>query len=260
MNEIRKLVDHGQLNEAQDALDVLLEFGPSNVDALKLKAVLCAHEGKFQEEEGYWGQILDVDREDRDAIHFFLKRQLQDKERQYFTALVPEGGRKFLAYPRALMKMSMIGLMGCVTFLTMINFVEGSGIILPPWLIFFGFAMMVLMPWVGILRVYFTSVKSVLIGRDGIEVVTRLKTIFYKWHELDKVALTHSSDPWLPNLRLVIMPKRLDAPLICLDLNDDTSAIRARSDLVQEIKLFFHNFSYESFDSLKITDRKIMSF
>ena len=115
--KIKSMLDQGEVNEAQDALENLLELGPNNVEALKLKAFLYMAQGRFNEEEKVWQKVFEVDQEDPDAIEFLQRKHMEDREHYYFTDILPEGGRRYLAYPRTLVNISLIGLIGCISFL-----------------------------------------------------------------------------------------------------------------------------------------------
>src|SRR4051812_29827081 len=117
VKQIRAVIEAGEADQAHQALDQLLALGPNNTDALKLRASLLEHEGRFAAEAKIWEKIAVIDREDADAVAFLLRRQLEDREHFYFTDDVPGGGRRFMAYPRRLINHSALGLAGCVGFL-----------------------------------------------------------------------------------------------------------------------------------------------
>ncbi|MDQ3235060.1 MAG: hypothetical protein M3Q07_24895, partial [Pseudobdellovibrionaceae bacterium] len=64
VNQIRKIVEQGHLDEAHKAIEDLLELGPKNLEALKLKAALFEHVGRFEDEEHQWRRIIEIDNED----------------------------------------------------------------------------------------------------------------------------------------------------------------------------------------------------
>lgn len=250
VNAIRELLDQGQRSEAKSALEDLLSIGPSNLDALKLKAMLFASEGRFVEAEKVWLRILEIDREDPDAIQFIIKKQIEDREHYYFTDDLPGGGRRFLAYPRLLIRISMLGLIGCVSFLMLTRVLEAYPTFNRPEFILSAFAVMVISPWLGILWTYFRSVRSVSVTRGGLEVATRTRAFRFTWADLGTVSLSHSRDPNQPNLRLILIPKDESARSIVIDLNEETSAIRARSHFVHELHHHCANFTYDTFEAL----------
>lgn len=247
---IRQLLDQGQRAEAKSALEDLLSIGPSNLEALKLKALLYAGEGRFPEEEKVWLRILEIDREDPDAIQFIIKKQIEDREHYYFTDDLTGGGRRFLAYPRLLIRISMLGLIGCVSFLMLTRVLEAYPDFNRPEFVLSAFGVMVISPWLGILWTYFRSVRSVSVTRLGLEVATRTRAFRFTWAELGTVSLSHSQDPNEPNLRLVLIPRDQKNRCIIIDLNEETSAIRARTHFVHELHHHCANFTYDAFEAL----------
>lgn len=250
VNAIRQLLEEGQRAEAKGAIDDLLAIGPSNLEALKLKALLFSSEGRFEEEEKAWLRILEIDREDPDAIQFIIKKQIEDREHYYFTDDLAGTGRRFLAYPRLLIRISMLGLMGCVSFLMLTRILEAYPAYNRPEFILSAFGVMVISPWLGILWTYFRSVRSVSVTRRGMEISTRLRTFKFSWADLSIVSLAHSQDPNDPHLRLVLIPQSSKNRAIIIDLSEETSAIRARTYFVQELHHHCSNFTYDTFEGL----------
>jgi tetratricopeptide (TPR) repeat protein len=60
VTSIKKIIESGDREEAQQAIDNLLELGPNNLEALKLKAMLYSSEGRFSEEAQVWHRVLQV--------------------------------------------------------------------------------------------------------------------------------------------------------------------------------------------------------
>jgi hypothetical protein len=259
VKDIRVLISDGQVKEATDALEILLEFGPNNVEALKIQALLASHFGKFDEEEDHWRKILAIDPEDFDAISYFLQKHIDEKERHFFTDVLPHGGRKFMAYPRALVKYSFLGLLGCMTFLVTMNFAEAHEMQPSPSFTMVAFLGLVITPWFGIIATYFKAIKSVQVRPDGILIETRIKPVLLRWDNLEKVCLSHSSNPDDPDLKLVFFPKD-KTPIVTIDMNQHSSSVRARPYLVGEIRQFYKNLTHEAFDSLGLANRAIKRF
>ena len=253
---IKNLLEEGDTTEAQSALENLLALGPNNVEALKIKATIYASEGRFEEEEKTWYQILEINNEDEDAIEYIQQRQVDF----YFTDDLPGGGRRFLAYPKMLVRVSLLGLIGCVSFLSLTKLSDDRVFQLSPSLIMLAFMVLVISPWVGIIYVWLKSLRNITVHRGYIEVSTRLKNLDYKWDDLERLCLIHSATPLDPNLRLVLIPKDKEQRPIELDLNDGSSAIRARNILVREISQFSERLEYLPEDSLESTDQPPMSF
>lgn len=260
VKQIREIVDQGQSDEAHEALDQLLSLGPNNTEALKLRARLLESEGRFGDEARIWDRVAQVDREDPDAIAFLMRRQLEDREHFYFTDDVPGGGRRFLAYPRALINNSALGLIGCIAFLLSTRLAPRFPIFADPVMMLALFGFFVMLPWLSIVWVYFRSIRSLTVSQTGITVSTRVKTRKVAWGELDKVCLARTYGPKGQGLTLVFMPKDGVKKPIEIDLNHGTSAIRARSYLVREISRQFHEPEYARRETLGLDQRRIAGY
>jgi tetratricopeptide (TPR) repeat protein len=242
IKQIQEMVDQGETTEALSALENLLLIGPNNIAGLKLRAMLYEQEGRFKQEAEIWDKIVTVDNEDFDAINYLYRRQIEDREHFYFTDDLPEGGRRYLAYPRSLVNTSIIGLLGCIFFLVLSR--TNTPIAQNPQLSLVAFGVLVMLPWLAIIFTWIKSIKHVCVNNKGISVATRLKELHFMWNDLDNVTLAHSHDPDNPRLALVLTPKDEDLPNIEIDLDSSRSAIRARSYLVKEISVIYHRFSY----------------
>ena len=260
VKQIREIVDQGQSDEAHQALDQLLALGPNNTEALKLRARLLESEGRFGDEARIWDRVAQVDREDPDAVTFLLRRQLEDREHFYFTDDVPGGGRRFLAYPRALINTSAMGLIGCIAFLLSTRLASRFPIFADPVMMLSLFGLFVMLPWLSIVWVYFKSLRSLSVSQTGVSVSTRVKTRIVAWGDIDKVCLARTYGPKGQGLTLVFIPKaQADTP-IEIDLNHGSSAIRARSYLVREIARHFQEPEYARREALGLDSRRIASF
>lgn len=254
LNAIKKIVTDGQFSEAHTALEDLLEMGPSNVEAIKLKAALFAHVGRFEEEELAWRRVIEIDNEDEDAIEYFQGAQLEDREHYYFTDPLPQGGRRYLAYPKALVTVSFFGLVGCACFLMLTR--VGSGLLTnSPLLLFSVFLATVISPWFAILYMYVKSIRAISLTRDGLEVSTRVKTRMYPWKEIDQLALAHSDDLESAKLTLFVKPKDASMKSVSIDLSTHSTAVRARRHLLAEMKDYFPGLEHKASSALSL-DRK----
>ncbi|MBQ47608.1 MAG: hypothetical protein CMP10_09110 [Zetaproteobacteria bacterium] len=260
IENIERLLEKGHTEDAWEALDNLLTLGPNNVAALKLKAFLYKGQGRFAEEEGLWHKIYDIDNEDLEALEFIQKRQLEDREHYYFTDDLPDGGRRFLAYPRSLVKISIIGLMGCLAFLMLTRVIEQNQWTNGPIIILISFFFLVISPWVAIIWTWSHSIRSVEINKSGIEVTTRFKSFPFKWNELDRICLAYSPDPNEPDLRLVLLPKSPYTRPIEIDMNEESSAIRARIHLITEISTSYYPIGYEDHSKLELENKSTLTF
>jgi hypothetical protein len=260
VSAIQKIIARGELREAHDALESLLSLGPNNLEALKLQAMLYHGEGRFLEEAQVWHRVLTVDREDPDAINFILKQQIEDREHYYFTDELPGGGRRYMAYPRNLVTTSMIGLFGCITFLTLSRMSERYPELGHADIMLANFGLLVILPWLGIIFTWFRAVKSVTINSIGIEIATRVRLIKHTWIDLAQVCLAHNLDPENPMLSLVLIPRNsADRPVV-IDLNEATSSIRAKSHLIREVAAYSKGMTRKVYDTLGLGDAKLWRF
>jgi hypothetical protein len=260
VKQIREIVDAGQADEAHQALDQLLALGPNNTEALKLRARLLESEGRFADEAKIWDKIAQVDREDPDAVAFLMRRQLEDREHFYFTDDVPGGGRRFLAYPRALINNSAMGLIGCIAFLLSTRLSHRFPIFADPVVMLSLFSLFVMVPWLSIVWVYFRSLRSLTVSQVGVAVSTRIKTRALNWADVDKVCLARAFGPKGHGLTLVFLPKDSAAKPIEIDLNHGSSAIRARSYLIREISRHFHEPEYLRREQLGLERRSVAQY
>jgi hypothetical protein len=260
VKEIREIIDKGGDGEAHEALDQLLALGPQNTEALKLRASLYEHEGRFAEEGRTWDRIAVIDREDPDAVSYLLRRQVEDREHFYFTDDVPGGGRRFMAYPRALVNNSAIGLVGCIAFLLSTRLTPAMPMLAEPAMMLGLFTLFVMVPWLAILVVYFRCIRSVTLSTHGITVATRIRKHAFRWGELEKVCMARAFGRKGPTLSLVLVPKDKATTTVEIDLNHGSTAIRARSYLVREITRLFSEPEYTRRDTLGLKSRRLSSY
>lgn len=260
VKQIREIVEAGKNPEAHDALDQLLALGPNNTDALKLRARLFEIEGRFGDEARIWDKVGTIDREDPDAVTYFLRKQLEDREHFYFTDDIPGGGRRFLAYPRSLVNRSAMGLVGCIAFLLASQLSTRIPALGEPIVMLGMFALFVISPWIGIVATYISGIKSISLSPQGIDVATRLKVTSFKWDDVEKVCLARSAQGDEAFLSLVIMPKDRTVRPIEIDLNQGSTAIRARSYLVREIARLFSEPECVSRSTLDLDRRKVSNY
>lgn len=256
---IKQIVSQGQFLEAHRALEDLLELGPNNMEALKLKAALYEHVGRFEDEELVWRRIIEIDNQDEDAIAYFQRSQLEDREHYYFTDPLPGGGRRFLAYPRALITVSFSGLMGCVAFLILTR-TGGQNLTQSPAALLAAFLLLVVSPWILIVYLYMKTIRSINITSAGLEVTTRFKSHLYPWSSIQDIYLAHSEDPLTHELRLVVMPQEKLKPSLSIDFGESTSAVRARRHLLHEIRDHYQNIRYETLTTLSLDRKSLLRF
>lgn len=250
VTKIKEMFQAGQVAEANVALENLLELGPHNIEALKLKAFVLASEGRFQEEDAIWQTILKAYPDDEDLLNHLHKKQWEDREHYYFTDSLPSGGRRFLAYPRSMINVSFFGLIGCGLFLGFTRFLGDQRVNQNPELIVPAFALLVLSPWIGIIWSYIRSLRHINVTSEGLTVATRVKSYRYPWAKIAKVAIAHSANWEKNDLKLVVLPQDpADRPLV-IDISDGSSTIRAKTHLIHEITQRCKDLHYESQEQL----------
>jgi hypothetical protein len=261
VKEIREIIDAGKNDEAHDALGLLLQFGPSNIEALKLRAQLFAFEGRFGAEAEVWDRIGTLDREDTDAVAYFLRKQLEDREHFYFTDDIAGGGRRFMAYPRGLVNAAAMGLVGCFAFLLTSRMTPRFPVLGEAPVMLSLFCLFVMVPWVAILWSWLRGVKAVVVDNQGITVATRLKRHVLRWSDIGRVALAREmSAKGYPRLTLVMIPKVDASQVLEVDLNHDSTAIRARSHLIREITRLHKEPEYAQRGTLGLDGRSVATF
>lgn len=259
VKQIKSLADKGESVQAHEALEQLLALGPKNTHALKIKAQLLGHEGHFAEESMVWEKIAQIDHEDEEAIQHLIQLQVEEREHFYFTDDVP-GGKRFLAYPKKLISISMIGLLGCLIFLILTRLTNLVPEIADPLVTLTLFGLLVLAPWLAIIVTFFKSLKWILISGESLTIATRTRSYRWDWTGISQVYLAHSYQKSVPHLSLVIVPAGEGSPVILLDLTRESSAIRARTFLISEITRVFHQPAFARWESLDLKNRKIKSF
>ncbi len=258
--EITHIIDTGNFNKAHEALDKLLEMGPKNVEALKLKCLLLAHQGRFTEEARLWEKIIDIDPEDEEAITHFQRRYFDERESFYFTDLLADGGRRFVSHPRALITASFMGLFGCILFLILPSLVRSYNFLANPTISISCFAVLVAMPWLLIIYTYLTGLREIVLTSEGIALSTRLRSISMKWLEVEDLVLLHSTSDADLTLNLVFKPRSHNQKGLSIDLTLDTTAIRARNFFLSEISRYFRTPTYKNKLDYPFVDNALISF
>ena len=259
VENIKRIVADGDLEQAQEALDMLLELGPNNVEALKLQAALLKAQGKFDAERQIWVRVHELDAEDLDTLRFLQKKRLEEREFFYFTDELP-GGRRFLAYPKKMAIASLIGLLGCLLFLVISRLVHTHTLLAGREIVLFTFVICVLLPWVLIIHRFLTGLVSIAVTASDIRIKSRLQTLTYRWEELCQVCLAHQRRAAREQLLLIIVPHRATLPVVKIDLSDGSSSLCARSYLIVEINRFCRKLEHTSSEQLQLGDRKLLAF
>lgn len=253
------MIDAGDKASALDALENLLSLGPSNIEALTLKAKLFAQEGRLDDARSVWEKVAEIDPQNEDVIEYFQNLYLEERERFYFTDELPSGGRRFLAHPKALLYAAMFGLLGCTAFLILGGLTQSYKFMTSPYITISAFVILVVFPWLHILFVYIRSPREVLITPDGIYVTTRLKCYHIQWSELRCIHIAHDSSHYQDSLSVIFMPKDDKTSMIEIDFSADTSIIKARSYFIKELFVWFNDISYTEKDNIEYSHKAIIS-
>lgn len=253
---IRQQIESGQTEDAMQALENLLALGPNNTGALKLQASLLHAQGRFADEHKVWQKILQVDRQDEDAIGYFLKQQQEDREHFYFTDDLPEGGRRFIVYPKGLVNTSAIGLLGCLVFLIVSRLADGFPILQNDTFVLAVFFMLVIAPWIGIISSYLTSLRHVDITPTHLEINTRIKKHRYQWSKIQDISVSMTNPLEEDSLHMAIRSKESNDLDLAIDLSSRGSAIRARTYFVRDINKHFPDLRYSFGEKSDSTAKK----
>lgn len=248
IEKIEDLIEGGELTRAEEELEQILSLGPSNTSALKLKAELFEDQGRFEDSFSVWAKVIEIDPEDEDATEYFQLYHLEEREHFYFTDQLPNGGNRYITYPRELLRSFLFGLVGAGLFLLLTNLGRVHAPVLIKAPVILGlFAITFLGPWSYIITTYFRMVRFIVMDEDGIELAKRLKTTRIKWSEVDSTSLVHMRVNGQNRLQLVIKSKGEET--IELDLTRDKSSIRARSFFIRDLKKYNITINYEQPES-----------
>jgi tetratricopeptide (TPR) repeat protein len=253
---IRQQIESGQTDDALSALDNLLALGPSNTSALKLQASIFHSQGRFVDEHKIWQRVLQIDRQDEDAISYFLRQQQEDREHFYFTDDLPDGGRRFIVYPKSLVNTSAIGLMGCLAFLIVSRLADAIPALHNDTFVLALFFMLVIAPWIGIVSSYLTSLRHIDVTPTHIEVNTRVRKHRYPWHQIASIQISMLNPLDESTLQMALRSKQADDVELCIDLSERGSAIRARSYFVRDVLKHFPDIEFKSSRETKTAAEK----
>jgi hypothetical protein len=247
---IKLKAESGDLPGAHAALDALLELGPSNLEALKLRARLHQVTGRFLQEAQMWEKVAQIAKTDDDLIDYLVRRQSEDRENFYFTDALPNGGKRFLAFPKKMLMAATLGLLGCLAFFTVARVSQVVPFLGHPVAMLASFFLLVVAPFVSIIWCYARSLKHIAMSLEGLEVATRIRTHRFPRAGVDKVFVVHDDrdDAW--QLRIIITSKpqasKTLADYIEVDFDEGTTPIQARSYFIRELTRFFGEPSYVS--------------
>jgi hypothetical protein len=129
-----------------------------------------------------------------------------------------------------------------------------------PQLLLASFVALVLSPWIAIVYLYIKTIRSINVTKFGFEVSTRFKQFTYAWSTIDRIYLAHSENPDAGDLRLIVVPQDTSKPSLSIDFNEDSSPVRARRHLVQEIRDHFQDIRYEPLTTLPLDKKHLLRF
>lgn len=254
IEHVQKQIEDGKFSEAYSALEDILSLGPTNIGALKMKALLLSSEGKFSEEATVWRKILSIDEEDADANEYFQRSATEQREHEFFSDLLPSGGIRFLANPRSVLNSSFVGIMGCALFLTLTNFAHHYKFLATPTISYTAFTILVILPWILILYVYFRALRDITIDRECIHLRTRTSDHELKWQDIQNFYLVRRHDKENA-LFILLLPKDTQHAPILIKIGGASTVVRAPSFLVREITKVFHEPLYENLDNVKLPNK-----
>ncbi len=245
MTNIKKMLAEGHKADAELALENLLFLGPQNTEALKLKSLLMRQKGDFESEYSLWQKIIEIDREDEDAIAYFRNRFAEEQERFYFIEEIPGQGKRFTLYPRNLINKSLYALLGCSLFLLVpyfLRLVASTEFFLP--LLGAAFVIMVVLPWAGIIKEMFSAPKFILINKVGLKIGYGFKVFSYDWSDFKNIYMARGSESGdsQEELHVVMSPNDPKKSRIIIDFNQNTTSLRAKNYFLKELKAHFTEF------------------
>lgn len=259
MTNIKKMLAAGNEADAESALENLLFLGPQNTEALKLKSSLLRQKGDFDGEYLLWQKIIEIDREDHDAISYFRNRFAEEQERFYFIEEIPGQGKRFTLYPRALINRSLNALLGCSVFLIvpyLLRILTPGEFFLP--ILGASFLVMVILPWAAIVKAMFHAPKFILINKKGLRIGCGFKIFDFAWSDFSAVFMARGgeTDDRQEELHLVLIPKAQENKYIIIDLNQETSSLRAKNYFLKEFKTHWEEIESCLMKDLKTPARR----
>jgi tetratricopeptide (TPR) repeat protein len=241
---VKAMINRGRFPQAHRALDRVLALGPNNIVFLKLKSLLYAQEGNFEEETKIWLRIFDIYEEDLDALYYFQNLDYEERLNFYFSDYLPADGRRFLTQPQAVLNASIVGVLGCLLFILVHSWGLSYRLLsLTPVSLSF-FVVLVLLPWLGLMVVYLRSLREITLTREGIRFATKLKLISLRWEDISSIYIAHSVSAYSNSLTMIFQPKRQNQGAVEIDLNPETTPIKARSFFVKEVWRHFPRPQY----------------
>lgn len=235
VEKIEALVDENQNLQAHAALDEILSLGPNNFGALKLRARLFRDSGRFLDESKTWQKIAVIDTDDEDYIKFLATRKRDEREYIFFTQDISTEGRRFLTLSKSVLHSALFGLMGSMVFLSYSHVAQIYTQFLTLFNLLASFGLLVIVPWVWIVKCFFWTLRSITMNDDKIIFRSYVKTHIIDAKNLHSVEVKFDHKD---RLSLVFSP--LIGSKICIDFRDYYSPIRSRSFFLRDLQKYHH--------------------
>ena len=254
-------MDSGDRVGALDALENLLTLGPSNTEALKMKAYLMESSGRFDAEYKIWQRILEIDDEDQEALDYLFRRQMEDREHFHFTEKLKTGGRRFHAYPKGLLGSSIYMIGGVTLFLVL---ARAASVFTPLQNWFFAVMTIIVCLFGPIFYLAYQllfTLKSVEVDQNSFRTSTRFKRRELLWSQIKQITLCQVQNPNLSeSLGMIVIPKDEQSKAIHINLDTYEATIRARNYFLRDISEH-HEISYDiDFKELSLSKKDIQSY
>ncbi len=240
---LKKELQEGTCQNPHSDLNELLLMGPNNLEAIKLKAFLYHYEGRFDEESSAWHKIIEIDPEDQDALRYLRSMKTEDIEYMYFTSEEEGQGRRFFLFPQKLIKVSLIGLIGCILFLVTSYILEQTPYISDE-LILGLFLLTVFTPWILIGIRFLTTPNSITIDNNGISINSRTKKKFIPWNSTKQIQCIHDMNFDSTEFKMLFKDSS-DSTNCQINLGPG-SCIRAKTYFIREIMFHFQNVVFQT--------------
>ena len=236
IHHIKEVLKSGDSRSAYDLLDNLLSLAPRNPEALRLKAKILDHWGRFDESLRVMHEMLKNKILNEDATLDLEKRHVEDKLALVYTDITPEG-KVFYPFPGFQIWVSLLGVLGCVLFLFLKptealseEAFENMG----KWVALFG--VLVIFPWMLLVLTHFRGIKRVIVGPHSLKIIRGLKEKEIPWRDVGCLVVEYHNNPQLDHLKLQIFKSRENFEIWeSLDISQKKSAIKARRHFLRAL-------------------------
>ena len=242
LKDAKKAIELGDSEEALKILEDLLYFSPKNTEALKLKAYLYDCRGRFEDSLQILHQMVKHSSSDDDEnIQTFEKRMEEDRESLIYSQISAEG-RSYFPFSSTQIFLLVLGLLGCVVFLTTSPSYLGhpNGFLF----ILISFIVFVILPWIFILLSGSRGIKKILISINGIYIYYARKIQSFRWDEMGTVVVEYDTNLKNDYLQLIILSKKTREKLVSFDLSKGHPVIKARRHFLRLIATYADQVLY----------------